>query len=100
MGWHDEDKSKIDRRRWVRLRQEVLKRDDWRCQQVIGAGICGRRGRLEVDHRLAMRFGGEVYDLSNLSTLCRSHHFEKSARENETEPESAERAEWREFVKE
>ena len=95
MGWHDDDISKIDRKRWARLRQEVLTRDDWRCVK------CKRRGRLEVDHIIPMRFGGEVYALSNLQTLCRAPcHFEKSARENEAEPESVERAEWREFVKE
>ena len=93
MGWHNDDKERIDRKRWARLRQEVLDRDKWRCV------TCGRRGRLEVDHKLAMRFGGEVYALENLQSLCRSCHFEKSALENAGEPESEERAEWREFVK-
>ena len=100
LAWHDDDREKIDRKIWARLRQEVFKRDDYRCQQVLGNGICGRRGRLECDHKKAMRFGGEVYDLSNLQALCRQHHLDKSARENATELESEEREEWREFVKE
>ena len=89
LAWHSTDKDKIDRRRWARLRQEVLTRDGWRCQHPQGAGICGRRGRLECDHKLAMRFGGAVYALENLWILCREHHMQKSAIENATEPESA-----------
>ena len=94
MGWHDDDSSKVDRKRWARVRQVVLDRDKWRCV------ICSRRGRLEVDHIIPMRNGGAVYELSNLQTLCRAPcHFDKTAKENAAEPESEERAEWREFVK-
>ena len=82
----------VDRRKWARLRREVLDRDGWRCVQ------CERRGRLEVDHIQPMRFGGAVYDLENLQTLCRQHHFDKTARENTAESEGQEVAEWREFV--
>ena len=92
MAWHSTDKDKIDRKRWARLRREVLDRDSWKCVK------CGRRGRLEVDHRLAMRFGGEVYDLENLQTLCRACHLEKSALENVEETEGIDVKEWREFV--
>ena len=93
MAWHSTDKDKIDRKRWARLRREVLNRDGWKCVK------CGRRGRLEVDHILAMRFGGAVYDLDNLQTLCRAPcHFEKSALENVEETEGIDVKEWREFV--
>ena len=93
MGWHSDDRDKIDRKRWARLRREVLDRDGWRCVK------CGRRGRLEVDHVIPMRFGGAVYALENLQTLCRAPcHFEKTARENTAESEGQEVREWREFV--
>ena len=92
MGWHDEDQSKVDRKRWARLRQEVLNRDNWRCVD------CGRRGRLEVDHIKPMRNDGAVYELSNLQTLCRACHFEKTAKENQLDAEGPEQAEWRDYV--
>ena len=99
MGWHDEDSSKVDRKRWARLRQEVLNRDNWRCVQ------CGRRGRLEVDHIKPMRkiageaHGGAVYELSNLQTLCREHAISrKTAKENQQDAEGPEQAEWRDYV--
>ena len=92
MAWHSTDKDKIDRKRWALLRREVLNRDGWKCVK------CGRRGRLEVDHILAMRFGGAVYDLNNLQTLDRLCHLEKSARENTEESEGIDVKEWREFV--
>ena len=98
MGWHDADSSKIDRRRWARLRREVLDRDSWKCVQ------CGRRGRLEVDHVIPMRWGGAVYELSNLQTLCRAPcHFEKSAaetRKDNKDSEPAGAADWRALIAE
>jgi len=63
-------------RRWKRLRRFILDRDNWRCQS------CGRAGRLEVDHILAVHLGGEFWDAGNLQSLCRPCHFAKTAREN------------------
>ena len=103
MGWHSDDKDKIDRKRWARLRREVLDRDGWRCQQPLGNEICGRKGRLECDHRTPMRWGGDVYALENLWILCRQHHFEKSARESKAESEGSQPegvGDWRAFVAE
>ncbi len=51
-----------------RLRYEVLRRDDYRCQ------LCGRGSQddviLEVDHKIARARGGSNH-LHNLWTLCR-----------------------------
>ena len=92
LGWHNEDKDKVDRKRWARIRIEVLDRDKWRCV------ACGRRGRLEVDHVLPMSQGGAVFDLENLQVLCRADHLAKTAKENEIAVEGPERAEWRAYV--
>ena len=92
MGWHLDDKERIDRKRWARLRLEVLDRDKWRCV------ACGRRSRLEIDHRTSMNRGGDPYALENLQTLCRQCHFDKTALENKEDAEGEERKEWRDFV--
>ncbi len=70
------DKSLYGTRRWKRLRRLILDRDGWRCQS------CGKAGRLEVDHILALHFGGDFWDMGNLQALCRNCHFAKTAREN------------------
>ncbi len=65
------------KKRWARARRNVLDRDGWRCLN------CGRAGRLEVDHVIALRNGGEPWDMGNLQTLCRAPcHFAKTAAEN------------------
>ena len=66
MSWR---KHKIDRRKWARVRLQVLDRDGWRCVQ------CGKAGRLEVDHVTPMESGGAVYEKRNLQALCRPCHF-------------------------
>ena len=74
-------------------RAAVLDRDGWRCRG------CGRAGKMEVDHVVPLHKGGAPYALSNLQTLCRGCHVEKTRRENETwhDPE---REAWRAFVRE
>jgi 5-methylcytosine-specific restriction endonuclease McrA len=52
---------------YERLRQLVLKRDNWRCQN------CGQRGNLEVHHRKMRSRGGDDSDV-NLITLCHACH--------------------------
>ena len=52
---------------YEQLRQKVLKRDNWRCQN------CGRRESLEVHHRKMRSQGGDDSDV-NLITLCHSCH--------------------------
>ena len=85
----------IDQRRWQPLRRRVLDRDGYRCQAVG----CGKAGRLEVDHVVALHRGGDPYALPNLQTLCVGCHLAKSRRENpRRRPVSAERIAWRGVV--
>lgn len=62
-------------RRWRRLRRYKLGIDPV-CQHEG----CNR-GATEVDHIKPLTQGGG-HDLSNLQSLCRSHHSEKTARED------------------
>ena len=83
--------------RWKRLRRVILDRDAWRCQS------CGKAGRLEVDHILAVHLGGDFWDAANLQALCVGCHIHKTAKENgqrrqERMPEH--RRAWRDMVNE
>ena len=64
--------KKLDRRKWEKVRKEVLDRDGWRCVQ------CSKAGRMEVDHITDMSKGGAPYDLDNLRTLCSTCHIRRS----------------------
>lgn len=61
--------SSLDKRRWARVRAEVLSEVGYRCER------CGRAGRLEVHHCTALRDGGDPYERGNLEVLCRSCHI-------------------------
>ncbi|WP_218043192.1 HNH endonuclease [Embleya hyalina] len=52
-------------------RTRALVRDRWTCQR------CGARTELEVDHIVPVSRGG-TWDLSNLLTLCRACHRQKT----------------------
>ena len=80
--------QRLDRKRWAFVHWQVLTRDGFRCRQ------CGRAGRLEVHHLTALESGGEPYELSNLTTLCRPCHFKATA-EAQAEKLPAEVREWR-----
>ena len=85
----------VDRRRWRRVRREVLDRDGWRCR------TCGRAGRLEVDHVVPLEWGGAPYDAGNCQALCRPCHFAKTAAEAAAKrPPDAGREAWAELVAE
>ena len=75
---------------WRLVRLRALDRDSWKCR------TCGRAGRLEVDHVTPLDDGGELYALSNLQSLCRRCHIEKTRGENT--PESPERTAWRDLL--
>ena len=81
----------VDPRRWRLLRRRILDRDGWRCVQ------CGKAGRLEVDHVVPVKDGGDWWDPSNLRTLDRRCHFSKSAAEN-APPDPPDVAEWRAYL--
>jgi len=52
---------------YQQLRQEVLRRDGWRCQ------ACGARSNLEVHHRQFRSQSGDDSE-PNLITLCAQCH--------------------------
>ena len=49
-------------------RRRLLDAQRWRCAE------CGRAGRLELHHRIAVEHGGDDAD-ANLIGLCRPCHF-------------------------
>ena len=71
----------------------MFERDGWRCRS------CGRAGKLECDHIVPLRRGGDPWAVENLQALCRSCHVEKSRGDWRPPPTPAER-EWRDFVAE
>ncbi|QDY69318.1 HNH endonuclease [Qingshengfaniella alkalisoli] len=79
--------------RWAAVRKQAKDRDDWKCV------TCGNRGRLEVDHIVAIRDGGAPYDLSNLQTLCVRCHSRKTRLEMGFPDKSPERKEWDALLK-
>ena len=85
--------SRLNARRWDAVRSGVFESDGWRCRQ------CGKAGRLEVDHVVPLKRGGDPLALDNLQALCRACHIEKTRRENRRPPTPAEAA-WRRLVAE
>ena len=63
MSWRKGERPKS--KPWGAARRGALDRDGWHCVQ------CGKYGRLEVDYIQPLEDGGELYDASNLQTLCR-----------------------------
>ncbi len=56
----------LDPQLYERLREQVLRRDAWRCQG------CGTRSNLEVHHQLRSQGGHDSEE--NLITLCARCH--------------------------
>ena len=68
---------------WDSARSYVLLRDRYTCQ------ACGTRHRareLDVDHLVEIARGGSSLDYSNLRTLCRPCHREKTRRSRKASP--------------
>ncbi|MCY4394984.1 MAG: HNH endonuclease signature motif containing protein [Rhodospirillaceae bacterium] len=82
---------RLNTRHWAAIRRTVFNRDHWRCTS------CGNAGRLECDHVKPLQRGGDPFDMSNLQTLCRSCHIEKTRRENRR-PQTPAEAAWRALV--
>ena len=59
--------SQLDPVSYQTLRQNVLRRDNWRCQ------FCGSMSNLEVHHKQFRSHSGEDSEL-NLITLCTACH--------------------------
>ena len=72
----------------------ALDRDGWACV------LCGRKGRLEVDHKRPIEDGGDLYVLANLQTLYRNCHILKSKGEQQRARTPDDVRAWREFVAE
>lgn len=64
---------RLDQDSYERLRIQVLRRDNWRCQ------LCGVMSNLEVHHQRFRSHGG-VDSQHNLITLCRECHRETHAK--------------------
>ena len=80
--------------RWPALRLQALRRDGFRCCE------CGARGRLEVHHVKPVRTHPELgFELSNLRTLCPSHHTDITRVELGGAPLSPGRIAWRAAVR-
>ena len=94
MGMNRAPKSIYRDPRWMVVRLEAKRRDDWRCQR------CGAKGRLEVHHIKRVKEHPELaYTLKNLMTLCGACHAKETARETGINPElSPARKEWRELL--
>jgi 5-methylcytosine-specific restriction endonuclease McrA len=58
---------RLDPSSYQNLRQQVLRRDAWRCQS------CGTMSNLEVHHRQFRSHSGADYE-ENLITLCTQCH--------------------------
>ena len=78
-------------KRWRLLRRRILDRDGWRCR------LCGKSGRLEVDHRRAEFAGGKRWDADNLQALCVGCHIQKTRKENSVKVMSADQKEWLDY---
>ncbi len=59
--------SRLDPLPYESLRQQILRRDGWRCQS------CGAMSNLEVHHRAFRSHSGADSD-ENLITLCAACH--------------------------
>ena len=85
---------RLNQKRWARVRRQVFERDGYRCSS------CGRAGRLECDHRVALHLDPDQdpYQIDNLQTLCRGCHIAKTRGENT--PQDLEGDAWRDFLQE
>ena len=80
---------------WKRLRKAAVERDGWRCK------VCGKAGRLEVHHIRSPFYGGPMWDIENLRTVCRPCHWKAHHADRKRqgfESMSAPRRAWWEFI--
>ena len=84
----------LDRRRWWRVREEVLILDRFRCRSCSHPG-----GPFEVDHIVPLWRDPDQdpYDPDGCQTLCKPCHRAKTRDEGRREATAAERA-WQIFV--
>ena len=69
----------FDKNYWVRLREKVMKRDNYKCRDCeIGRSELDEV--LEVHHIRAIHDGGEEFNPDNCITLCHSCHGKKHSK--------------------
>ena len=84
----------IRTKRWKALRQQVLRRDNYKCVS------CSAAGDLEIDHVKPVRDAPELaYEIDNLQALCRQCHSAKTRAEVFGKPENTEKRRWRMLLK-
>jgi len=77
-NWKGGHRGAVDTAAWQQLRRDILKRDDYRCQECGDRNRQGRGSRinLEVHHIQAISVKPELaLDASNCIVLCRSCHY-------------------------
>ena len=90
--WMSRHHLRLNRRRWSAVRWQLLTAAGFRCQS------CGRPGRLEVHHRVALADGNaDPYDPAGLVVYCRRCHFahHRAQVEEKLPPDVRE---WRRFL--
>ena len=78
----EQDRTRYQDPEYKRNRAVVLRRAGGRCEQ------CGRRARLEVDHKVPLAAGGG-HELANMQAICAgpgSCHATKTARDSRQTP--------------
>ena len=70
--------TRLDARRWAKVRRQAFTRDSYRCT------ACGKAGRLEAHHEPPLRDGADPYDLDGIATLCRACHISRHRPDNMT----------------
>jgi 5-methylcytosine-specific restriction protein A len=83
VGWNRNPSAwqgKGSTRKWRTIRSAVLNRDKHLCVECKVNGICNPA--TEVDHIVPKNNGG-TDALSNLQSLCKEHHEEKTKRESQ-----------------
>lgn len=68
---------------WDEVREQVLERDAYTCQSCgVSRADAKDPPTFEVDHITPLADDGHPFDESNLQTLCRPCHREKTAEQN------------------
>lgn len=74
----DSDRRKLTGRPWRRIRDRVMDRDKWLCQQCLEVGVI--TAATECDHIIPVAKGGSDAE-NNLQALCHRCHTMKTVRE-------------------
>lgn len=70
--------SRYGTARWRNLRARAIRRDGGQCAIPGCTSDMGLPRMTHVDHVIEIRDGGAFWDLANLQTVCRVHHYAKT----------------------